>query len=100
MPRFPDAELASRTPRPGVALGLGVTSTGGDVVVVEAARLPGGGALRFTGTVGLKMTESANVALTWVRTNAGRFAGVDAGFDDATDLHVHLPHAARSKDGA
>ena len=99
-PRFRDAELAGRTPRPGVALGLGVTPTGGDVVVVEATRLPGGGALWVTGTVGPKMTESANVALTWVRTNAGRFAGVDASFDDATDLHVHLPDAARSKDGA
>ena len=99
-PRFRDAELASRTPRPGVALGLGVTPSGGDVVVVEATRLPGAGSMRITGTVGPKMTESANVALTWVRTNAGRFAGVDASFDDATDLHVHLPDAARSKDGA
>ena len=99
-PRFRDAELAGRTRRPGVALGLGVTPNGGDVVVVEATRLPGAGSMRVTGTVGPKMTESANVALTWVRTNAGRFAGVDAGFDDATDLHVHLPDAARSKDGA
>ena len=49
--------------------------------------------MRFTGTVGPKMTESA-------RTNAGRFAGVDASFDDATHLHVHLPDAGRSKDGA
>ena len=53
-----------------------------------------------TGTVGPKMTESANVALTWVRTNAGPFAAIDASFDEATDLHVHLPDAARSKDGA
>ena len=99
-PRFRDAELASRTRRLGVALGLGVIPTGGDVVVVEATRLPGAGSMRVTGTVGPKMTESAKVALTWVRTNAGRFAGVDAGFDDAADLHVHLPDAARSKDGA
>ena len=99
VPRFRDAELASRTPRPGVALGLGLTRTDGDVLVVGATRLPGGGALRFTGTVGPKMPESANVALTWVRTNAGRFAGVDASFDDATYLHVHLPDAGRSKDG-
>ena len=99
-PRFRDEELAGRTRRPGAAFGLGVTAKGGDVLVVEATRLPGGGSLRVTGTVGPKMTESANVALTWVRTNADRFAGVDASFHDATDLHVHLPVAARSKDGA
>ena len=97
-PRFRDEELAGRTHRPGVALGLGVTN-GGDVVVVEATRLPGAGSMRVTGTVGPKMTESANVALTWVRTNAGRFAAVDASFDEATDPHVHMPDAARSKDG-
>ena len=99
-PRFRDEELAGRTRRPGVALGLGVTARGGDVLVVEAARRPGGGALRVTGTVGPKLTESVQVALTWVRANAGRFAGVDAGFEDGTDLHVHLPDAGWSKDGA
>ena len=101
VPRFRDQELAGRTPRPGVALGLGVTPSGGDVVVVEATRLPGGGSLRITGTVGPKLTESAQVALTWVRANAGRFASLHASFDDAFDLlHVHLPRAGRSKDGA
>ena len=99
-PRFRDEELTGRTRRPGVALGLGVTARGGDVLVVEAARLPGGGALRVTGTVGPKLTESAQVAVTWVRANAGRFAALHAGFDDATDLHVHLPDAGWSKDGA
>ena len=99
-PRSRAAELAGRIPRPGIALGLGVTPNGGDVMVVEATRLPGAGSMRVTGTVGPKMTESANVALTWVRTNTGRFAGAAASFDDATDLHVHLPDAARSKDGA
>ena len=99
-PRFRDEELAGRTRRPGVALGLGVTARGGDVLVVEAARLPGGGALRVTGTVGPKLTESAQVALTWVRANADRFGALHAGFNDATDLHVHLPDAGWSKDGA
>ena len=70
-------------------------------MVVEATRLPGGGSLRVTGTVGPKLTESAQVALTWVRANAGRFASLHASFDDAFDLlHVHLPRAGRSKDGA
>ena len=100
-PRFRDAELASRPPRPGVALGLGVTAAGGDVVVVEATRLPGGGSMRVTGTVGPKLAESAQVALSWVRANAGRFAALHASFNDAIDLlHVHLPGAGRSKDGA
>ena len=57
--------------------------------------------MRITGTVGPKLTESAQVALTWVRTNAGRFASLHPGFDDAFDLlHVHLPRAGRSKNGA
>ena len=100
-PRFRGEELARRTRRPGVALGLGVTAKGGDVVVVEAARLPGGGSMRVTGTVGPKLTESAHVALTWARANAGRFADLHVCFDDAIDLlHVHLPGAGRSKDGS
>ena len=57
--------------------------------------------MRVTGTVGPKLTESAQVALTWVRANAGRFASLHASLDDAFDLlHVHLPRAGRSKDGA
>ena len=100
-PRFRDKELAGRTRRPGVALGLAASRESGDVLVVEAARLPGGGSMRVTGTVGPKLTESAHVALTWVRANAGRFADLHVGFDDAIDLlHVHLPGAGRSKDGA
>ena len=79
-PRFRDEEITGRTRRAGVALGLAATRAGGDVLVVEAARLPGSGQLRVTGTVGAMMTESANVALTWVRSNAARLAGVDAGF--------------------
>ena len=53
-----------------------------------------------TGTVGPIVTESVNVALTWVRSNADRLADLDAGLDDAADLHVHVGEAARSKDGA
>ena len=69
------------------------------MLVVEAARLPGVGRLRVTGTVGPMVTESANVALTWVRSNADRLAGLGPGLNDATDVHVHLGEAARSKDG-
>ena len=98
-PRFRDREVGGRTRRAGVALGLAATPEGGDVLVVEAARLPGVGRLRVTGTVGPMVTESANVALTWVRSNADRLAGLGPGLNDATDVHVHLGEAARSKDG-
>ncbi len=97
-PRFRAGEIAARTRRPGVALGLAVTGGGGDVLLVEAARVPGRGTLRVTGTVGPMMRESADVAMTWVRSYADRLSGV-AGFDDSTDVHVHLAEAARGKDG-
>ena len=98
-PRFRDAPIAGRTRRPGVAMGLAAMATGGEVLVVEAACLPGRGRLRVTGTAGPLLRESANVALTWVRANAARLVGV-AGPDDSPDVHVHLAEAARSKDGA
>ena len=69
------------------------------MLLVEAACLPGRGALQVTGTVGLLMRESANVALTWARSNLDRLAGA-VRLDDSTDVHVHLAEAARSKDGA
>ena len=97
-PRFRDEEIAARTRRPGVALGLAATREGGDVLLVEAACLPGRGTLRVTGTVRPMTRESANVAMTWVRSHAERFAGA-ARFDDSTDVHVHLPEAVRWKDG-
>ena len=91
-------KIAARTRRPGVALGLAATGEGGDVLLVEAAWLPGRGTLRVTGTVGPMTRESANVAMTWVRSHAERLAGA-ARFDDTTDVHVHLAEAARWKDG-
>ena len=98
-PRFRDEEITGRTRRAGVALGLAATRAGGEVLVVEAARLPGSGQLRVTGTVGPTTMESANVALTWVRSNAARLAGVAAGFNEGADVHVHLAEASRGKDG-
>ena len=80
-PRFRDEEMAARIRRPGVALGLAATGEGGDVLLVEAAWLPGRGTLRVTGTVGPMTRESANVAMTWVRSHAERLAGA-ARFDD------------------
>ena len=98
-PPFRDEEIAARSRRPGVAVGLAATPEGGGVVVVEVNRLPGRGSLRVTGTVGVMMKESVAVALTWVRSHADRFAGVAARFDDATDVHVHVDDAGHSKDG-
>ena len=66
-PRFRDARTAGRTCRPGVAVGLAATATGGEVLVVETACLPGRGQLRVTGTAGPLLRESGDVALTWVR---------------------------------
>ena len=98
-PRFRDAQIAGRTRRPGVAVGLAATATGGEEQVVEAAWLPGTGRARVTGTAGRLLRESVDVALTWVRANAERLVGA-AGPDDSRDVHVHLAEAARSKDGA
>ena len=98
-PPFRDDEIAAQPRRPGVALGLAATPEGGAVLVVEATCLPGRGQLHVTGRAGAMTQESVAVALTWVRSNADRFADVAAKFDDATDVHVHLAEAARSKDG-
>ena len=69
------------------------------MLFVEARTVPGRGRLRVTGALGPLATESALVALTWVRDNADRLAGVDAGFDRTTDVHVHLPAGGQPKDG-
>ncbi len=98
-PPFRDEEIAARSRRPGVAVGLAATPEGGGVVVVEVSRLPGCGSLRVTGTVGAMMKESVAVALTWVRSHPDRFPRVAARFDDATDVHVHVDDAGHSKDG-
>ena len=98
-PPFRDEEIAARSRRPGVAVGLAATPEGGGVLVIEVNRLPGRGSLRVTGTVGAMMKESVAVALTWVRSHSDRFPGVAARFDDATDVHVHVDDAGHSKDG-
>jgi ATP-dependent Lon protease len=99
-PRFrEDAEIAERTQRPGVAVGLAWTPTGGDVLFIEAARMPGkGGALQLTGQLGKVMQESMQAALSWVRSNAPAL-GVDEQFFKDNDLHVHVPSGAIPKDG-
>ena len=84
---------------PGVAVALGWTPYGGDVLFVEVGRMPGAGELTLTGSLGDVMKESVRAAVSWVRANAGRY-GLDAAVFRDTDLHVHAQSAAAPKDGA
>ena len=97
-PLPPEAKLAGRTGRPSVAVGLCWTAAGGDVLVVEAGRMPGSGGLVLTGRLGEAMQESAHVARSWLRTHAERY-GIDPGFPKDTDVHLHLSGEV-PKDGA
>jgi ATP-dependent Lon protease len=99
-PRFrPDTETAERTRRPGVAVGLAWTPVGGDVLFIEAGRMPGGNkGLIMTGQLGSVMQESVQAALTWVRSNATAF-GIDPDVFKTSDIHVHVPAGAIPKDG-
>jgi ATP-dependent Lon protease len=91
-------EAAERTEVPGVATGLVVTSTGGDITFIEATKMKGGKGLTLTGKLGDVMKESAQAALSYVRSRAKEF-NIDEGFFDETDLHIHFPAGAIPKDG-
>jgi ATP-dependent Lon protease len=91
-------EVASRTATPGVATGLAVTGTGGEVLFVEAAAMDGGDGLTLTGQLGDVMKESAHIALSWVRSHAAELAIEPAAFRRRT-FHVHVPAGATPKDG-
>jgi ATP-dependent Lon protease len=95
---FPEA--AARTAVPGVATGLAVTGTGGDVLFVEANSMPGkgSGGLTLTGQLGDVMKESARIALTYVRAHADEL-GIDQSAFEDTEFHVHVPAGAIPKDG-
>jgi len=82
----------------GIVAGLGVMESGGDVLLTEAAVMPGKGKLIITGHLGEVMQESAQAAMTYVRTRARRF-GVDEKFLEHSDIHVHVPEGAIPKDG-
>ncbi|WP_005033367.1 endopeptidase La [Holophaga foetida] len=83
---------------PGVVNGLAWTSTGGDLLTIEAATLPGKGNLKLTGKLGEVMQESAQIALSFVRTRAERL-GLAPDFMEKLELHVHVPEGAIPKDG-
>jgi len=91
-------EAAERTAVPGVATGLAVTGTGGDVLFVEATSMDGGTDLVLTGQLGDVMKESARIALSYVRSHAEEL-GVDPKAFENRSFHVHVPAGAIPKDG-
>jgi ATP-dependent Lon protease len=97
-PRRFAGEIRRRTSDPGVATGLAVTATGGDVLFIEASAYPGRGKLRVTGQLGEVMQESAQAALSWVRSHS-ELLRLDPEWFSAHDIHVHVPAGAVPKDG-
>ena len=93
-----DNEVALRTGLAGVATGLAWTPVGGDILFIEASRTAGDGKLILTGQLGDVMKESAQAALTLVKTRAANL-GIDAASFDKTNVHVHVPAGAIPKDG-
>ncbi len=91
-------EAGERTAVPGVATGLAVTGTGGDVLFIEASAMPGEPGLTLTGQLGDVMKESARIALSYLRAHAGEL-GIDASFFTGRALHLHVPAGAVPKDG-
>jgi ATP-dependent Lon protease len=96
-PRF-ENEVAMRTSVPGVATGLAWTPTGGDILFIEATRVPGRGKLILTGQLGEVMKESAQAALTLVKSRADEL-GVDLALFEKSDVHIYVPAGAIPKDG-
>jgi ATP-dependent Lon protease len=97
-PRRFEQEIAMRTSVPGVATGLAWTPAGGDILFVEATSIPGRGKLILTGQLGDVMKESAQAALTLIKSRAAEF-GIDTIELQKSDVHVHVPAGAIPKDG-
>ncbi|NXT99220.1 LONP2 protease, partial [Buphagus erythrorhynchus] len=102
-PPMYDMEVSERLNQPGVAIGLAWTPLGGEIMFVEASRMEGEGQLTLTGQLGDVMKESAHLAISWLRSNAKRYRLTNASgsFDllDNTDIHLHFPAGAVTKDG-
>jgi ATP-dependent Lon protease len=96
-PRF-ENDVALHTSVPGVATGLAWTPAGGDILFIESSRVRGSGKLILTGQLGDVMKESAQAAVTWVKSQADRI-GIDPSILDNSDLHIHVPAGAIPKDG-
>jgi len=97
-PRKFEAEVAMASGVTGVATGLAWTPVGGDILFVEAARMPGAGKLILTGQLGDVMKESAQAALSLVKARSGEL-GIEPGVLEKSDLHIHVPAGATPKDG-
>jgi ATP-dependent Lon protease len=97
-PRKFEAEVAMRTAVPGVATGLAWTPVGGDILFIEATRMPGNGKLILTGQLGDVMKESAQAALSLVKSRSAQL-GIAPELLDKSDIHVHVPAGATPKDG-
>jgi len=97
-PRFFYEEAAARTAQPGVSIGVGVSSVGGDIMFIEASRMPGKGSLTVTGQLGDVMRESAIAALSFVRSRA-KDLDIPEDFYASSDIHIHVPAGAIPKDG-
>lgn len=95
---FGNEEIAERTSIPGVATGLAYTPTGGDVLFIEATRMPGSKGFQLTGSLGEVMQESARAALSYVRSHA-KDLSLEPSFFDKADIHLHVPSGAQPKDG-
>jgi ATP-dependent Lon protease len=96
-PRF-EGEIAQRTSVAGVATGLAWTPVGGDILFIEATRVPGKGGMILTGQLGDVMRESVQAAMTLVKSRAGQL-GIDPALFERSDIHVHVPAGATPKDG-
>ncbi|XP_029882299.1 lon protease homolog 2, peroxisomal isoform X2 [Aquila chrysaetos chrysaetos] len=102
-PPMYEMEVSERLSQPGVAIGLAWTPLGGEIMFVEASRMDGEGQLTLTGQLGDVMKESAHLAISWLRSNAKRYqlTNTSGSFDllDNTDIHLHFPAGAVTKDG-
>jgi len=96
-PKF-SPDTAERTSVPGVAIGMAWTPTGGDILFIEATKMPGNKALVLTGQLGDVMKESAQAALSYLRSRAEEL-GIDKDFYKDQDIHIHVPAGAIPKDG-
>ncbi len=91
-------DQAERMKQPGIAIGLAWTQVGGDILFIESTKMPGEGKLQLTGQLGDVMKESAQAALSFIRSNAPQL-GVKERYDKEWDLHIHIPAGAIPKDG-